>query len=133
MNNINYITTTFSPIVIPKFEGLAAPKIRVTHEIDRLNAKSLNISITVFLTLNEIGGNLKFEIFNALSKYHIDIISELSVDDLFYIWSQSANYLTKEYNRFEISKNMRPTNIHVPDKKELNHHLKNIVAWFYSP
>lgn len=133
MNKIEYFGTTFSPITIPKFDGIAAPKLRFTHDIDRLSAKSINISVTVFLTLNEIGGNSKFEIFNATSKFLVDIINELTVDDLFYIWTQSANYLTKEYNRFEISQNLRPITIHIPNKQELTPYLTNIIAWFYSP
>jgi hypothetical protein len=133
MNEIKYLDTTYSPIVLPKRTTIFKPKLEFTHEINRIDAKNLSIEVKVFLSFIEQRDGSKHDIFNAKSKFLIKIEDELTNKDLFSIWDKSAKLLTAEYSKFEKKKKMNHMNIHVPDEKEIETFLSNLVAWYYSP
>jgi hypothetical protein len=133
MTEIEYLDTIYAPIVLPKRTTLFKPKLEFTHEINRIDAKTLSIEVRVFLSFIETRDGSKHDIFNSKSKFVIRVEDELTKKDLFEVWDKSAKLLTAEYSKFEKQKGMNHMNIHVPDEKEIETFLSNLVAWFYSP
>ena len=133
MNKITHLSTTFSPIIIPKFDGLAKPAIRFSHEIDRMENNNLKIKITVFLSLKEFLGTTVFEIVNATSEFKIEINNYLTTEDVFNTFIESFKLFRSSFLQFELSNNMNPINIQPPTFNEMKNFSSDIVAWYYSP
>jgi hypothetical protein len=133
MSEVIYHSTDFSPVIIPKFKGLVEPKIRYTHEIDRLSTKSIKMSVTVFLAVKDVKGGNMFEIVNATSLFTVKIETELTIEDLYKVFNKSFTQFREEYRGFEVSQKVQQMNIKVDKLEDMKPHLSNIVAWYYSP
>jgi hypothetical protein len=133
MIRIDDLRKVYSPIVIPPFAGLATNKLRQEHEMDRIDAKTIKIGLTVYLELHEVGGNKIFQLFNVFSEFRVNIIGDLTTNDLYEVWKKASNNCIKAFNKFEDQKGMRKTEINVGQKSHYEEFLSGLVAWFHSP
>ena len=132
MNEKTHEGSTYSPIHIPPFDGLAEFAVEYKHKLKKPFPDLLKIELTVNLHLNESMGSKTFKIMNVVCKYRIKVVDKLTVKDLSVIWHDSAAYLVDIFNSFEKKKFGRSSEILYSSPAQLEKVVAPLVNWFYN-
>ena len=133
MNKATYISTSFSPLIPPRFNGIAEPKIKYKHDIKRLPNSTLKIEITVYFSIKEFTTSKIFDVVNATSVFSIKIEGDLTIEDLYPLFAQAFMQFREGYRIYEIKENHKQIKIQFDSLPIMKEYLSGIVAWFYSP
>lgn len=133
MISIDELSKAYSLVEIPRWDGLAEPKIKYEHELDRKNEKRLLVKLVTSIEIHSVADDKVFKLFFCTYNYRVNITKSLTPKDLFSVWEKSAKDITKAFNKFERSKGMRVTNISYPNFEAEKDFYQDLVAWFYSP
>src|SRR5690242_15623976 len=103
MNKITLEDRTKAPLIhVPSFKGLASFAIFYHHNARQPLKKIVKITLTTELKLKEeFLGDKALHIMSMVSKYRINIIDRLQIEDLTQIWFECAENLIEVFNSFE--------------------------------
>lgn len=133
MNEITHESSTYSPITIPPFDGLAGFKIEYKHKLKKPFPNLLKIELTIVLHLEEeFTGQNKFKIMQAICKHRIKVNDKLTAKELAQIWHSGALYLIDIFNKFEMIKFKQKHEINHSSVDELIPIVAPLVNWFYN-